>query len=119
MFEAISGRALTYHPERIMMNSDVNIYDTRGSDKGLYPDPTPRKELYRECFVYISGKLLNGLPEVVQISANTESFKRNFEMYKSLISSWQNRHLCLFGNLWVPAGSNPGVYGLFSTLQLF
>ena len=32
MFKAISEKALTYHPDCIMTNSDVNIYDTRGSD---------------------------------------------------------------------------------------
>ena len=36
MFKAIHGIAPTYLSDRIVMNFDVNCYDTRGSDMELY-----------------------------------------------------------------------------------
>ena len=95
MFKAIHGIAPTYLSDRIVMNFDVNGYDTRGSDMDLYL-PTLRKEVYRNSFMYMVGKLWNDLPEFVQNSTNIESFKHNYRMYKRITSSWQNRHL----NFW-------------------
>ena len=92
MFKAIHGITPTYLSDRIVMNFDVNSYDTRGSDMDLYL-PTLRKEVYRNIFMYIGGKLWNDLPEFVQNSTNIESFKHNYRMYKRITSSWQDRHL--------------------------
>ena len=71
MFKYIHGIAPTYLSDRIVMNFDVNGYDTRGSDMEVYL-PTLRKESYRNSFMYMGGKLWNDLPEFVQNSANIE-----------------------------------------------
>ena len=92
MFKAIHGIAPTYLSDRIVMNFDVNGYDTRGSDMDLYL-PTIRKEVYRNSFMYMGGNLWNDLPEFIQNSTNIESFKHNYRMYKRITSSWQNGHL--------------------------
>ena len=86
MFKSIHGIAPTYLSDRVVMNYDVNGYDTRASDMELYL-PTLRKEAYRNSFMYMGGKLWNDLPEFVQNSANIESFKRNYKMSKLLINS--------------------------------
>ena len=91
MFKSIHGIAPTYLSDRVVMKFDVNDYDTRGSDMELYL-PTLRKESYRNNFMYMGGKLWNDLPEFVQNSAHIESFKRNYKMYKLLISSWLIQH---------------------------
>ena len=70
---------------RIVMNFDVNGYDTRGSDMDLYL-PTLRKEAHRNSFMYMGGKLWNDLPEFVQNSTNIESFKDNYRMYKRTLA---------------------------------
>ena len=49
MFKAIHGIAPTYLSDRIVMNFDVNGYDTRGSDMDLYL-PTLGKEVYRSSW---------------------------------------------------------------------
>ena len=95
MFKAIHGIAPTYLSDRIVMNFDVNGYDTRGSDMDLYL-PTLHKESYRNSFMYMGGKLWNELPEFVQNSRNIESFKRNYRMYKLVINSWPNRYTYIF-----------------------
>ena len=87
MYKAIHGIAPTYLSDRIVMNFDVNGYDTRGSDMELYL-PTLRKEAFRNSFMYMGGKLRNDLPEFVQNSSDIESFKRNYKMHKRIISSW-------------------------------
>ena len=56
MFKSIHGIAPTYLSDRVVMNFDVNGYDTRGSDMELYL-PTLRKEAYRNSFMYMGGKL--------------------------------------------------------------
>ena len=91
MFKAIHGIAPTYISDSIVMNFDVNGYDTRGSDMDLYL-PKLRYETYRNSFMYLGCKLWNELPESVQNSTNTESFTRNYKMYKLVINSWQNRY---------------------------
>ena len=92
MFKAIHGIAPTYLSDHIVMNFDVNGYDTRWSDMDLYL-PTLRKEAYGNSFMYMGGKLWNDLPEFVQNSTIIESFKHNYRMYKFITSSGQNRHL--------------------------
>ena len=86
IFKAIHGIVPTYLSDRIVMNFDVNGYDTTGSDMDLYL-PTLRKEVYRNIFMYMGGKLWNDLPEFVQSSTNIESFKHNYRMYKRITSS--------------------------------
>ena len=86
MFKAIHGISPTYLSDRIVMNFDVNGYDTRGSDMELYL-PTLRKEAFRNSFMYMGGKLWNDLPEFVQNSSDIESFKRNYKMHKQIIRS--------------------------------
>ena len=99
MFKAIYGIAPTYLSDRIVMNFDVNGYDTRGSDMDLYL-PTLRKEVYQNSFMYMGGKLWNDLPEFIQNSTNIDSFKHNYRIYKCFTSSWQNRHqsVSVWGN---------------------
>ena len=87
MFKAIHGIAPTYLLDCIVMNFDVNGYDIRGSDKELYL-PTLHKDMYRNSFMYMGGKLWNDLPEFVQHSMSIESFKQNYKLYKLIISSW-------------------------------
>ena len=102
MFKAIHGIAPTCLSDHIVINFDVNGYDTRGSDMELYL-PTLHKDMYRNSFMYMGVKLWNDLPEYVQHSTSIESFKQNYKMYKLIISSW---HVCLFGNLSVPVLCN-------------
>ena len=87
MFKAIHGIAPTYLSlsDRIVMNFDVNGYDTIGSDMDSHL-PTLRKEAYRNSFMYMGGKLWNDLPEFVQNSTNIESFKHNYRVYKRITS---------------------------------
>ena len=104
MFKSIHGIAPTYLSDRVVMNFDVNGYDTRGSDMELYL-PTLRKEAYRNSFMYMGGKLWNELPKFVQNSANIESFKRNYKMSKLLINAWLIQQFCacfcdLSGSVW-------------------
>ena len=104
MFKYIHGIAPTYLSDRVVMNFDVNGYDTRGSNMELYL-PTLRKESYRNSFMYMGGKLWNDLPECVQNSANIEPFKRNYKMSKLLINSWLIQQFCacfcdLSGSVW-------------------
>ena len=75
-------KSLNLNPVR-----DVNGYDTRGSDMELYL-PTLLKEMYRNSFMYMGGKLWNDLPEFVQHSTSIESFMQNYKMYKLIINSW-------------------------------
>ena len=85
MFKYIHGIAPTYLSDRVVMNFNVNGYDTRGSDMELYL-PTLRKESYRNSFMHMAGKLWYDLPDFfLQNSANIESFKRNYKMSKLLI----------------------------------
>ena len=95
MFKSANGIAPTYLSDRVVMNFVVDGYDTRGSDMELYLSML-RKEAYRNSFMYMGGKLWNDLPEFVQNSANIESFKRNYIMYKLLTSSWLVQHYCAF-----------------------
>ena len=93
MFKSIHGIAPTYLSDRVVMNFEVNGYDTRGSDMELYL-PTLRKEANRNSFMYMGGKLWNDLPEFVQNSTNIESFKHNYKMSKLLINSWLIQQFC-------------------------
>ena len=90
MFKVIHGIAPTFAPtylsDRIVMNFDVNGYDTRASDMELYL-PTLRKEAFRNSFMYMGGRLWNDLPEFVQNSSDIEPFKRYYKMHKRIISS--------------------------------
>ena len=87
MFKAIHGIAPTYRSDRIVVNFDVNGYDTRGSDMEFYL-PMLRQEAFRNSFMYMGDKLWNYLPEFVQNSSDIESIKRNYKMNKRIISSW-------------------------------
>ena len=49
--------------------------------------PLLRNDMYRNSFMYMFGKLWNDLPEFVQHSTSIESFKQNYKMYKTIISS--------------------------------
>ena len=76
MFKVIHGSAPAYLSDRIVMNFDVNGYDTRGSDMELYL-PTLRKDMYRNICMYMGGKLWNDLPEFVQHSVSIESYRQH------------------------------------------
>ena len=85
MFKAIHGIAEVYPSDRIVMNYDVNGFDTRWSDIELY-FPTLRKEAFRNSLIYMAGKLWNDLPEFVQNSSDIETFIHNYKMRKRIIS---------------------------------
>ena len=46
--------------------------------------PTVQKEMYKNSFLYLGGKLWNDLPDFVKNSTNIDTFKRNYRIYKSL-----------------------------------
>ena len=46
--------------------------------------PTVHKEMYKNSFLYLGGKLWNDLPDFVKNSTNIDTFKRNYRIYKSL-----------------------------------
>ena len=50
--------------------------------------PEYRKHKYLNSSMYTGGKLRHDLPELVQQSTSIESLKRNYNMYKLIISSW-------------------------------
>ena len=87
MFKAIHWIAPTYLSDGIVMNFDVNGYETRGSAMELHL-PKLRKDVSQNSFMYMRGKLWNDFPEFGQNSTDIESFKRNCKMHKRVISSW-------------------------------
>ena len=81
MFKAIHGLTPHYISDCIDMNFDVNGYNTRSSNTMNVHLPTPRKEIYKNGFIYSGGKTWNALPSDVKESTNIESFRRNLRQF--------------------------------------
>ena len=67
-FKAIHGDVPTYLSDRIVMNFDVNGYDTRGANSMNVYLPTAHKEIFKLSFLYKGGALWNELPDNVKDS---------------------------------------------------
>ena len=65
MFKSIHGIAPTYLSDRVVMNFDVNGYDTRGSDMELYL-PTLRKGTVSCIWVANCGMIFPSLYKILQ-----------------------------------------------------
>ena len=84
MFKAIHGIAPNYLSDRIDMHFDIHGYNTREAGSMNVYLPTVHKEMYKNSFLYLGGKLWNDLPDFVKNSRNIDTFKRNYRIYKSL-----------------------------------
>ena len=84
MFKAIHGIAPNYLSDRIDMHFDIHGYNTREAGSMNVYLPTVHKEMYKNSFLYLGGKLWNDLPDFVKNSTNIDTFKRNYRIYKSL-----------------------------------
>ena len=67
MFKSIHGLAPTYLSDNIVMNADVNEYNTRGAQNRNVYQPRPRIEKYKNSFLYKAGELWNALPPSVRV----------------------------------------------------
>ena len=59
---------------QVVMNFDVNGYDTRGTDSMNVYLPKFRKDIYKNSFFY-KGQVWSYLSDVVKDSPNLEAFK--------------------------------------------
>ena len=84
MFKAIHGIAPHYLSDRIDMHFDIHGYNTREAGSMNVYLPAVHKEIYKNSFLYSSDKLWSELPDFIKNSTNTETFKRNSKIYKSL-----------------------------------
>ena len=73
---------------QIVMNFDINGYDTRGTDGMNVYLPSLKKDIYKNSFLYKGGQLWNRLPDVVKDSPNLETFKYHYELQKSVTDAW-------------------------------
>ena len=83
MFKAIHGIAPNLS-DRIDMHFDIHGYNTREAGSMNVYLLTVHKEMYKNSFLYLGGKLWNDLPDFVKNSRNIDTFKRNYRIYKSL-----------------------------------
>ena len=84
MFKAIHGIAPHYLLDRIDMQFDIHVYNTREAGSMNVYLPAVHKEIYRNSFLYSGGKLWNELPDFVKNTTNIETFKRNYRIFKCL-----------------------------------
>ena len=75
MFKAIHGETPSYISDRIVMNFDVNGYDTRQNNTMNVYLPQIHKELFRNSFQYSGGVLWNTLPENIKQAPDLNCFK--------------------------------------------
>ena len=80
MFKFIHGIAPTYLCNQIVMNSDINGCDTRGTDGISVHLPTLKKVIYKNSFWYKWGQMWNRLPDVVKYSPNLETFRYYYKL---------------------------------------
>ena len=66
MLKSIHGLAPTYLSDSIVMQADINEYDTRGAQNRNVYQPRPRIEKYKNSFLYMAGELWNALPPSVE-----------------------------------------------------
>ena len=84
MFKSIHGLAPAYLCNQVVMNFDVNGYDTRGTDSMNVYLPKLKKGIYKNSFLYKGGQVWNCLPDVVKDSPSLEAFKYYYELQKSV-----------------------------------
>ena len=75
MFKAIHGESPSYISDRIVMNFDVNGYDTRQNNTMNVFLPQIHKEIFRNSFQYRGGVLWNELPEYIKQTPDLTHFK--------------------------------------------
>ena len=83
MFKAIHGIAPNYLSDRIDMHFDIHGYNTRIWFNERLSSNCAQRYIQKQ-FLYLGGKLWNDLPNFVKNSANIDTFKRNYRIYKSL-----------------------------------
>ena len=88
MFKSIHGIAPAYLCNPIVMNFDINGYDTRGTDGMNVYLPTLKKDIYKNSFLYKGGQVWNRLLDVVKDSPNLETFKYYYKLQKSVTDAW-------------------------------
>ena len=81
MFKAIHGLAPSYISGQIVMNFDINGYDTRGADSMNVYLPTLKKDMYKNSFMYKGGQVWNSLPDLVKDSPDIDTFKYNYKLF--------------------------------------
>ena len=84
MFKSIHGLAPAYLYNQVVMNFDINGYDTRGTDSMNVYLPKLKKDIYKNSFLHKGGKVWNCLPDVVKDSPNLEAFKYYHKLQKSV-----------------------------------
>ena len=65
MFKSIHGLAPTYLSDSVVMNADINEYNTKGAQNRNVYQPRPRIEKYTSCFLSKASELWNALPPSV------------------------------------------------------
>ena len=88
MFKSILGIAPAYLCNQIVMNFDINGYDTRGTDGMNVYLPTLKKDIYKNSFLYKGGQVWNRIPDVFKDSPNSETFKYHYKSQKSVTDAW-------------------------------
>ena len=88
MFKSIHGIAPAYLCNQIIMNFDINGYDTSGTDGMNVYLPTVKKDIYKNSFLCKGGQVWNRLPDVVKDSPNLEAFKCYHKLQKSETDAW-------------------------------
>ena len=93
MLKSIHGIAPAYLCNQIVMNFDINDYDTRGTYGINVYLPTVKKDIYKNSYLYKGGQVWNRLPDVVKDSPNLETFKYHYKLQKSVTDACM---LCSF-----------------------
>ena len=88
MFKSTHGIAPAYLCNQIVMNFDINGYDTRGTDGMNVYLPTLKKDICKTSFLYKGGQVWNRLPDVVKDYPNLETFKYYKNFQKSVTDAW-------------------------------
>ena len=83
MFKSIHGLAPTYLSDSIVMNADINEYNTKGAQHRNVYQPHPRIEKYKNSFLYKAGELRNALPPSVKESPDLDTFKQRHKALNS------------------------------------
>ena len=83
MFKSIHRLAPTYLSNSIVMNADINEYNTRGAQHRNVYQPHPRIEKYKNSFLYKAGELRNALPPSVKESPDLDTFKQRHKALNS------------------------------------
>ena len=83
MFKSIHGLAPTYLSESIVMNADINEYNTRGAwNRNVY-QPRPGIEKYKNSFLYKASELWNALPPSLKESHDLDTFRQPYKVLNS------------------------------------